>query len=382
MFLVGGPLRDLLVERASLDVDLVAEGDGIALARTLTASLGTRPRVHPAFGTATVTGDHWHIDVATARRETYRRPGALPDVTRATVDDDLRRRDFTINAMALRLDGPDAGTLLDPLGGESDLRHGLIRVLHEGSFRDDATRILRAARYQARFRFQMEPQTLAWLRRDTPCLDTITGARLHREFSRIFREAEPELALSLLDKTGALAAIHSGLAFPPERLAVLGWLRSAHPHGLASACWPLLASAAAPGQASGAARRVALTKTQTAAVEAMPRLRELAGALHSPSLRRSELVDILAPFPVAALWAFAAVEAGPVRERCLDYLERARHLKTVLRGDDVIALGVRRGPEVGDVLRRLRTAKLDGEVKTRRDEERFVRGLLAGAPAR
>jgi tRNA nucleotidyltransferase (CCA-adding enzyme) len=284
--------------------------------------------------------------------------------------------------MALRLDGPDAGALLDPLDGEADLHAGLIRVLHEGSFQDDATRILRAARYRARFRFQMEPKTLAWLRHDTSCLQAISGARLHREFARLFREAEPEGALALLEETGALAAIHPGLCFPPERSAALGWLRSAHPQGLATACWPLLAAAATPGQASGAAGRVALTKTQALAVEAMPRLRELVGVLKSPLLSRSDLVDMLAPFPVSALWAFAAIEGGLARDRCLDYLERARHLKPALRGDDVIALGVTRGPEVGEALRRLRTAKLNGEVKTRRDEERFVRSLLAGAPAR
>ncbi|HET8944775.1 MAG TPA: hypothetical protein VFO59_08340 [Dehalococcoidia bacterium] len=379
---MGGPLRDLLLGQASLDVDIVVEGDGIGLARDLADGLGTRPRVHPAFGTATITGDHWHIDIATARRETYRRPGALPDVIPATVDADLGRRDFTINAMALRLDGPDAGTLLDPLDGEADLRAGVIRALHEGSFQDDATRILRAARYRARFRFQMEPKTLAWLRRDTSCLQAISGARLHREFARLFREAEPELALSSLEETGALAAVHPGLSFPLERAAALGWLRFAHPHGLATACWPLLAAAATPGQASGVAGRVALTKTQALAVEAMPRLRELAGALKSPSIRRSDLVDMLAPFLASALWAFAAVEGGPARDRCLDYLERARHLKPTLRGDDVIALGVPRGPEVGQALRRLKKAKLNGEVKTRRDEERLVRGLLAGAPAR
>ena len=382
VFLVGGPLRDLLLGQASLDLDLVVAGDAIGLARGLADGSGERLRVHPAFGTATILGDQWHIDVASARKEIYRRPGALPDVTPATVADDLNRRDFTINAMALRLDGPDAGTLLDPLGGEADLRAGIVRALHEGSFRDDATRILRAARYQARFRFQMEPNTLAWLRRDTSCLKTISGARLHHEFARIFREAEPEPALLLLDETGALAAVHSGLAFPPARAKALAWIRSAHPHGLPATCWPLLAWAATPAEASGVAARLALTKTQTLSVEAVPRLKELIARLMPESLRRSDLADMLAPFPAPPVWALAAVEDGTVRERCLDYLEHARHLKPVLRGDDVIALGVPRGPEVGEALRRLSVARLDGEVKTRGDEEVFVRGLLAGAPAR
>lgn len=382
IYLVGGPLRDLLLGRTSLDIDLVVEGDATALARELAESLGGRPRVHPAFGTATIAGDGWHIDVATARRETYRRPGALPDVTPATVQDDLQRRDFTINAMALRLDGPEASALLDPFGGEADLRAGQIRALHEGSFRDDATRILRAARYAARFGFRIEEQTLSWLRRDRACVQTISGARLHQEFARIFRETEPEGALSLLQEAGVLEEVHPALAFPPAGATALAWLRETHRQGMAAVCWPLLAYAAGPGEASVIARRLALTRAQTAAVESIPRLRDLRDRLASPALRRGALVETLAPFPPPALWAFAAVEGGPVRERCLDFLERARHLKPALRGDDVIALGVPRGPEVGDVLRRLRVARLDGEVKTRLDEEHFVRGLLAGAPAR
>lgn len=382
LYLVGGPLRDLLLGRTSIDIDFLVEGDAVALARGAAAVLDDRPKTHPAFGTATIPGDHWHIDFATARRESYRRPGALPEVVPATVQDDLQRRDFTINAMALRVDGGDAGALLDPFGGETDLRAGLIRALHEGSFRDDATRILRAARYSARLGFQIESATLAWLRRDKASVQTISGARLHREFSHIFREAEPERALSLLEETGVLADVHPAIAFPSERAAALIWLREAHPHGLPAVCWPLLACGATPGQASAMASRLALTKAQTAAMEALPRLRVLADRLASTSLRRSEIAEVLACYPPPAVWALAAVEGPIVRERCVDYLERGRHLRPVLRGDDVMALGVPRGRDVGEVLRRLQVAKLDGEVKTRRDEERFVRGLRAGAPAR
>jgi tRNA nucleotidyltransferase (CCA-adding enzyme) len=379
LYLVGGPLRDLLLGHPSLDLDLVIEGDAPALARDVALSLGAHLKLHPAFGTATIRDDAWHIDVATARRETYRRPGALPDVTPASLDEDLGRRDFTVNAMALRLDGPDTGLLLDPFGGNADLRAGLIRALHERTFEDDATRILRAARYEARLGFQIEPGTLGWLRRDAGFLNTISGARLHHEFSRIFREGTPERALARLAETGALQAIHPAITFGPEQASALAWLRGAHPHGLAAACWPLLAHAASEAEAAAISRRLALTNAQAAKARAMPELRSLLGRLEEPRPRRSELVDLLGPFPLPAIWAFAALHPGVIRRRCRDYIESAHTLKPLLRGDDVIALGVPRGPDVGDVLRRLRTAKLDGEVKTRRDEERFVRSMLAGA---
>ncbi len=382
LYLVGGPLRDLLLGHASLDIDLLVEGNAAQLAAELAAGLGTRPKLHHAFGTATIRGDGWHIDLATARRETYRRPGALPDVTAASVHEDLRRRDFTINAMALRLDGPNAGELLDPFAGEADLRAGLIRALHDRSFQDDATRIFRAARYEARLGLQIEQRTLAWLRRDLTCLHAISGARLHREFSRLFREEAPERPLVRLDEIGALRAVQPSLRFGRDESDALVWLRRTHPHGFAAACWPLLAHTVSETDAVPLARRLSLTNAQAAKVQAMPRLRALLARLAAPSLQRSALVDLLAPLPLPALWAFAALHPGPVRERCLDYLNRAHSLKPLLRGDDVIGLGVRRGPDVGEVLRRLRAAKLDGEVKTRRDEERFVRSLLAGAPAR
>jgi len=383
LYLVGGPLRDLLLGHPSLDIDLLVEANAPDLAAEVAAGLGTRPKLHHAFGTATIRGDGWHIDLATARRETYRRPGALPEVTPATVDEDLHRRDFTVNAMALRLSGAAAGAVLNPAGGKEDLDARLIRVLHQRSFQDDATRIFRAARYEARLGFQIEPQTLAWLRRDVSYVGAISGARLHSELSRIFREQWPEHALMRLDGTGALRAIYPALEFGAGEADALAWLRSVHPHGLAAACWPLLLRPdTSPEDAIAVARRIALTNAQTAKLLAMPGLYLFLDSLQSPALCRSEIAGLLEPFPAPALWAFAALHPGVVRERLIDYLHRAHSLKPLLRGDDVIALGVPRGPDVGEVLRRLRAAKLDGEVKTRRDEERLVRGLLAGAPAR
>jgi len=375
LYLVGGPLRDLLLGHPSLDIDLMLEGDAPALASELATTLGSRPKLHPAFGTATIRGDGWHIDLATARRETYRRPGALPDVTPASVGDDLRRRDFTINAMALRLDGPEAGVLLDPFGGQRDVAGRAIRVLHESSFQDDATRILRAARYVARLRFRIDADTSRWLERHARYLSEISPARIHHEFARIAAEHEPERALVQLDARGVLPRIHPALRFGKDQERAMKEARSRG--APVSSFWPILAFNVLPGPANTQASRLGLTRHQRAAVEGVPRL--IQGIPTLFDVTNGALVDVLDAFPHPTVWAVAML-VTPVADRLVEYLTTLRHVKPLLRGHDVIALGVPHGTQVGEVLRRLRVAKLDGEVRTRRDEERFVRSLLAGAP--
>ena len=375
-YLVGGPVRDLLLGRPSLDLDFAIEGDAGALGARLASELGLRLVRHPVFLTATVRGDGFFIDLATARSETYARPGALPAVAPAGLVEDLQRRDFTINAMALALTGDRAGELIDPASGRQDLEGGLVRVLHDGSFQDDATRILRAARYQVRFGFCITPHTLDLLRHDTPYLDTISGARIHQEISRTLAEPEPENVFLCLQALGVLRAIHPGLSFDERLAAAFADLRRLAPAALPGAGWPLLAWRAAPAQIAGVVRRLALTRPQAAAVRAVPQLRALHDRLSRPSLRPSQIAQVLRTFPPPAVWALAAAGEGLVRDRCLEYLLRWRYVRTSLRGGDVAALGVGPGPALGEVLHRLKVAKLDGEVRSRRGEEAFVRRLL------
>ncbi|KAA0255288.1 MAG: CCA tRNA nucleotidyltransferase, partial [Chloroflexi bacterium] len=161
-YLVGGVVRDLLLGKPANDLDVIVEGDAIKLGKKLVEIHGGKLTPHFKFYTAI-----WHlpestdfVDLITARKEIYEKPGALPTVTPSRIEDDLRRRDFTINAMAIRLDGEAFGEILDPLEGQTDLGRGAIRVLHPKSFLDDPTRILRALRYEARYSFQVEPATL------------------------------------------------------------------------------------------------------------------------------------------------------------------------------------------------------------------------------
>ena len=163
LYLVGGVVRDLLLGQTNLDLDLVVEGNALELAQQLVEITQGKIITHPRFNTAKLHWDKWSVDLTTARSETYTKPGALPTVTPGSINNDLSRRDFTINAMAIELNPSHYGELIDLYGGREDLEHKLIRILHEKSFTDDATRIWRGLRYEQRLDFQLEPTTLKLL---------------------------------------------------------------------------------------------------------------------------------------------------------------------------------------------------------------------------
>jgi tRNA nucleotidyltransferase (CCA-adding enzyme) len=212
LYLVGGVVRDLLLGRPNLDFDLVVEGDALRLARQLAKASGEKVTTHPRFGTAKFHRGGVSIDLVTARSETYPRPGALPEVQPGTISDDLRRRDFSINAMAIDLSPDSFGELIDPHGGKADLERGLIRVLHDKSFIDDATRMFRALRYEQRLGFQLEPNTESLMRRDKAMVGTISGDRIRHELELFFKEEQPERILQRAEEVGVLQEIHPSLS--------------------------------------------------------------------------------------------------------------------------------------------------------------------------
>src|SRR3954452_13156969 len=194
IYLVGGAVRDLLLGREPINLDIAAEGDAAALGRELGGEINT----HERFATATVHTDGLELDLATARTETYAKPGALPEVRPAPLVEDLARRDFAVNAMAVPLiDDPE---LIDPHGGLADLERSILRVLHDRSFVDDPTRALRAARYAARYAFALEPRTEQLLRETD--LETVSRDRVEAELRRLAREEEPRRGFELLDEWG------------------------------------------------------------------------------------------------------------------------------------------------------------------------------------
>ncbi|MEO6196641.1 MAG: hypothetical protein ABIP58_00870 [Dehalococcoidia bacterium] len=375
-YLVGGPVRDLLLDLSPFDIDVVIEGDAVAVARAAAARVGARLKKATRFGTATVSSGDCSIDLVTSRAESYRRPGALPTVRTSTLGDDLRRRDFSINALAVSLNGPNRGKVVDPTGGLDDLKTGVIRVLHDRSFLDDPTRIIRAARYEQRFGFSIEPETLGMIKRDLDALSTVSGSRLRRELERTLREARPEPALLRMYALGILLAIQPGLSFGLAQAAAMERLRLMNEDSLA-ARWVVLCWNAAAVEIAAICSRLALTRGQCDAVGALPVLRNAAKKL-ARDCRPSEVVGTLSGLPLAAVAALACISGvDTARRQALDYIERLKHVRPLLRGDDLIALGVPTGPRVGEVTARLREARLDGQVKTREDEAAMVQAMMA-----
>ncbi|HXG36476.1 MAG TPA: hypothetical protein VNL15_05875 [Dehalococcoidia bacterium] len=377
LFLVGGSVRDLLMDRLNQDIDLALEGDAIGLAQEFAAEAGLDCLVHPAFHTATLRGEGFAFDLAMARREFYPRPGALPIVHPASIIDDLGRRDFSINALALPLNAEDAA-LIDPFQGQRDIEEGIVRVLHEQSFQDDATRILRAVRYAHRLHFRIEEQTLSWLHRDVAYLQTISADRLRYDFIRLLEEDAPEAALQMLSDLGALAQLHPSLAFDGALAAAFAKAREQPVVEPSPSLYlALLASRLSPGQVHELAERLSLNKGQRQIVEGVARLHQRA-ANFSPALSAAQIAEMLEPFPLEAIAAFALTTAdATAASQSRHYLEVSRHLRTVLSGEDLLRLGVAPGPQVGKVLRELRSARINGQVRSRDEEIALVRKLTS-----
>ncbi|MEK7873409.1 MAG: hypothetical protein AAB502_06085 [Chloroflexota bacterium] len=388
LYVVGGAVRDLLLGRPLVDVDIVVEGDATSLSRRVAQQTGGRVEAHDRFGTAKVlhngpvsTGHGQSLDLAAARTETYARPGALPAVQPGTLAQDLARRDFTINAIALVLTPPDEGSLLDPFGGHKDIEAGLVRVLHDKSFVDDATRIFRAVRYEQRLGFRMEPQTESLARRDIRYLDAISGDRVRNELDLLLREDAPERGLARLAEIGALERV--GLPWHDA-----AWLsvkfaqarRAAPPGALLPEIYlGLLIYTMSLEEASAALQRLNFPRATDQALRDVGPLKARLADLARPDLQASAAVHMLERFQPAALQTCAfACDDEAARERLRRYLAEWRYVKSALDGHDLARLGVAQGPRMGQLLTSLRDARLDGQVRSREDEESWVRRALAG----
>jgi tRNA nucleotidyltransferase (CCA-adding enzyme) len=395
-YLIGGSVRDLLLGRATVDLDVVVIGDAVALARSLHLELGgesaARLRVHEAFGTATLLfADSLVLDLITARHEVYPQPGALPIVTPGTLDEDLRRRDFTINAIALDLAPPELGAVLDPLGGQDDLARGLVRVLHDGSFVDDPTRLLRGIRYQGRLGFAFDPHTAALYDAASAAgvLGTVSVQRLSPEFVRLLAEERAAVMLDRLVAFGLFAQF-------PQPLHWGGSIRQAYTRldelwpsvpstpqhfALWEARFALLTVSLSPSAARDAATRLHLTAEAGLVAEQVARLHRLIVEQGLPDTA-SALGRLLDPFIPAAIVAVAALcESDTVRVGLRHYLTTIRTRLPALNGDALVELGVPRGPIYRVALQALRDFTRDQVTATVEEERAFLLAWLASQRA-
>jgi tRNA nucleotidyltransferase (CCA-adding enzyme) len=338
-YLVGGVVRDLLLGREVADLDVAIEGDTEALNELPGFSLER----DALFLTGRLEQGDMKIDVAQTRAESYPAPGALPEVRPASIAEDLARRDFTVNAMAFPLTGEHE--LLDPHHGLDDLRAGLLRMLHEGSFVDDPTRALRAARYAARFGFELESETERLLRQAD--LTTVSEDRIGKELSHIAGEDDPAAALRLIVDWGVLSSLDPQA---PDRVA------------------EVIRLATAPPWSDWVDRQLAV---MLAIVRPLPQIRELAAA--TPE-RPSEAVRLAATWDAAQLLVARALGAEWLDRYAADW----RQVRLEITGEDLLSAGVPEGPALGRGLEAALSGKLDGEISGREEELRIALAAASG----
>jgi tRNA nucleotidyltransferase (CCA-adding enzyme) len=399
--LVGGAVRDILMGTAPRELDVVVAGDAQAFAAELARRLGEQPgegaagqpdagaaqvdaSYHDRFGTTLVRWSEGQIDIATRRVETYGRPGALPEVREGTPEEDLERRDFTVNAIAVVLAGQEAGRLRAVDHALDDLREGCLRVLHDQSFSDDPTRLLRLARYSARLGFQAEPHTarLAEQAVASGALQTVSGTRLGAEVRLALGEADPLGALAQMDRMSILRAWRPGVCFdehlvgtaleimPPDGdrrlLIVASMLLELMAHmdreETEPAIWDFLCDLELP---SGQAQRAF-----SAGIAASCAGRDLQGSETTEELL--ELVDGAAVEGLALAGAIGDMRWGPhsyTRRVVEDWLTKHRHIQLQITGDDLIAAGLPEGPEIGRRLDKVFAMRMTGLLEEGREAE-------------
>jgi len=402
LYLVGGPVRDLLIGRPLRDADLsvAAPRDGApgseteALARAA-ARPDDRVVAHGRFGTVRIElAEGGAIDLATLRSETYPTPGALPHVAAGTLEQDLRRRDFTLNALALPLtaapDSPSA--VIDPGGGVADLAAGELRVFHAASFRDDPTRAFRAARFAARFDLRLARESRSALRSALRggAFGAVSGERFAAELEKLFAEGDaggdPARALALLDEWHVLPALEPGLSLPRAALAPLrrlGRAGAAHrgqtPMNSATKTWLMVWLAALPAPlARRALARLAIRGAVATRIASFARTRDVALRALASARGRAAIDAALRALPTEELAALRAWAPSSEQRRIDRHAAEDRALVLPVTGDDLVAAGLA-GPEIGRALVRIRAALLDRAIATRDEALLLARELAAGA---
>jgi tRNA nucleotidyltransferase (CCA-adding enzyme) len=381
IYLVGGSVRDVLLGTEGFDIDIAVEGDAIALARELARLMQGRIRAHEKFGTAVVLyGDDARVDVVTTRSEFYDAPAALPLVEHANIREDLFRRDFTVNAMAVSLKAGDFGRLVDPFGGRQDIAARRLRVLHNLSFIDDPTRIFRAVRYESRLSFRLDEHGVALAHScvEMGLFDDLSSARLRDELMNILDEADAPRSILRLAEIGVAAAVHPHLAADEEAAELVERvfvLRDRYAPEVPR--WRLglavLARRLPTYEVYSWLGRLRLRRRDieriVGAVVFAPRLVERLQRDLSPA----EIVSLADPVaPDAPLVALAMRELPALEQ----YFERLRGIELEIDGSDLVEIGLGQSPRVGEILAELRRRKLNGALSGRAAELKAARSLI------
>jgi tRNA nucleotidyltransferase (CCA-adding enzyme) len=379
-YVVGGFVRDLILKRENLDIDIVLDGDAINFAQSLAKMEKTSLKVYQEFGTATLIYPNGiRVDFATTRKEIYSRCGALPEVSPGSIMDDLFRRDFTINAMAAVINACRFGQLMDIFAGFKDLQEGRVRIMHKKSFFDDPTRILRAVRFEQRFDFAIEPTTLSLLKSaiQNGYVQQVTPARYFGEFKKILKEAQPSKPIKRLYELKGLGFLKKG--FTPDFTTLLllernivklrgnalyknyqeWWL--VHLMGLMES-WTI-------SQVRNFINPLNFTREEKRALLSFQRSDEVIEVLKIKNLRPRQVFEILRPLEPAIIYFIRVRTSANIVSRYVDdFLKIHSKVELKVGGEDLKRLGVPTGKGMGELLNELLLRKIDGKVKTRRNE--------------
>jgi tRNA nucleotidyltransferase (CCA-adding enzyme) len=398
LYLVGGVVRDLLLKREIWDLDFTVEGNGVAFAQLVADRYGAGLAVFERFATARlVFPDGLKMDIATTRRESYAQPAILPVVQPASIEEDLSRRDFTINAIAVQLNPRQFGRLLDPYGGQRDLQARAIRVLHAGSFQDDPTRIFRAIRFEQRFGFRLERTTVRLLAQaaSTNLIQQLSGPRLQNEILLLFSERDPACAIARLAQLKLLRFLHRRLCYTKnvKRMVAavpkaLAWWARRFPASVIDrpiVCLMALSNESSAVVVAALIRRLALSREHAKKVSAVGRRvdRALKRLTNKETVRPSQVHRLLADFSDEALVLFLVKQVSAQHGVRLSLLKRQlvvymknRTMKTLLTGRDLQAMGLEPGPEYKTILGKLLDARIDGIITTEAEERALAHRLL------
>jgi tRNA nucleotidyltransferase (CCA-adding enzyme) len=397
LYLVGGVVRDLLLRRENLDIDIVVEGgDGIEFAREFAGEYakehegkkGLHVRAHSRFKTAVVVfPDGFKIDVATARLEYYEKPGSLPTIEQSSLKLDLYRRDFIINTLAISLNPSVFGRLIDFFGAQRDLKDGRIRILHNLSFVEDPTRVIRAVRFSEKFGFKIDKHTVKLIKSvaQSGLIGNVSGARLFDELKHLFAEEAPVRALARLQEFGVLSVIHPSIVWnaPLEALFErvrdsLAWYRLLYrDEGIEEWLVYLLALSLSltESELSGLAKELNIVgRRRLEVIGARGAAKRALGRIETGTLGTgSALWTLCRPFRTETLlYMMACAESDEAREALSHFITRLDDERTLLKGTDLLEMGVPEGPEVGRVLAAILSERLDGKIETLQEEREFV----------
>ncbi|MGQ9499304.1 MAG: CBS domain-containing protein [Dissulfurimicrobium sp.] len=388
VYVAGGFIRDILLRLPNMDIDLVVEGNGIAFARRLAERFSARVRVHEKFQTAVIIfQDGFKVDVATARWEYYEYPAAMPTVEFSSIKLDLYRRDFTINAMAIKLNPKEFGLLIDFFGGQRDLKEKTIRVLHSLSLIEDPTRAFRAIRFEQRYKFRISRHTLKLIENAIRLniFKELSGKRILNELKLILNERDPRPVLQRAHELGLLGVIHQNLKLTDSVLSlltslyeVMAWyellFKPERPRKWVVYMLALF-EGLKPEDIAQAADRLGLAGHEKALfTDGLAAAKSAAWRLSVKSdLKPGDLYVILRPLGIEHLiYMMAKARNKTIKEQIAHFITSLKDVSPVLKGDDLKAMGLVPGPAFKEILNRLLMARLNGEVRTRDDEVKFI----------